>query len=85
VELIASYVTDQQTGGFVDGLTTKLKVLKGRWYEPQHVVRLGERLTLDFEGYRPFSLACYPLHLGAPTATPGEPNYARMSVRLVGT
>jgi len=55
LDLIANYFINRQSSGIVEGLNTKLKVLKRRCYGLRNVVRLGERLTLDLEGYRPFS------------------------------
>ena len=39
----------------MEGLNNKLKMLKRRCYGLRNVVRLGERLTLDLEGYRRYS------------------------------
>jgi transposase len=55
LDLIANYFINRQTSGFVEGLNNKLKVLKRRCYGIRNVARLGERLTLDLEGYRRFS------------------------------
>jgi transposase len=55
VDLIANYFIKHQTSGFVEGLNTKLKVLKRRCYGLRNVVRLFQRLMLDVEGYRRFS------------------------------
>jgi transposase len=55
LELIANYFIARQTSSFVEGLNTKLKVLKRRCYGLRNVVRLFQRLTLDLEGYRRFS------------------------------
>jgi transposase len=55
LDLIANYFIKRQSSGFVEGLNNKLKVLKRRCYGLRNVVRLGERLTLDLEGYRRFS------------------------------
>ena len=52
---ITNYFIDHQTSGFVEGLNTKLKVLKRRYYGMRNVGRLFQRLTLDLEGYRRFS------------------------------
>jgi transposase len=54
-DLIANYFINRQSSGFVEGLNTKLKVLKRRCYGLRNVVRLFQRLTLDLEGYRRFS------------------------------
>jgi transposase len=55
LDLIANYFIKRQSSGFVEGLNNKLKVLKRRCYGLRNVMRLGERLTLDLEGYRRFS------------------------------
>ena len=55
LDRIANYYIDHHTSGFVEGLNTKLKVLKRRCYGLQNVRRLFQRLTLDLEGYRRFS------------------------------
>ncbi|HJZ48893.1 MAG TPA: ISL3 family transposase [Roseiflexaceae bacterium] len=60
LDLIANYFIDHQTSAFVEGLNNKLKVLKRRCYGLCNVGRLGERLTLDLDGYRRFS----PWHAG---------------------
>jgi transposase len=54
-DLIANYFINHQNSGFVEGLNTKLKVLKRRCYGLRNVTRLFQRLTLDLEGYRRFS------------------------------
>lgn len=54
-DLIANYFTQHQTSGFVEGLNTKLKVLKRRCYGVRNVSRLFQRLTLDLDGYRRFN------------------------------
>ncbi len=54
LDLIANYFIDHQTSAFVEGLNTKLKVLKRRCYGLRNVSRLFQRLTLDVEGYRRF-------------------------------
>lgn len=55
LDLIANYFIDHQTSAFVEGLNTKLKVLKRRCYGLRNIGRLFQRLTLDVEGYRRFS------------------------------
>lgn len=62
LDLIANYFIDHQTSGFVEGLNTKLKVLKRRCYGIRNVGRIFQRLTLDVEGYRRFSLWHAPTH-----------------------
>jgi len=54
-DLIVNYFTQHQTSGFVEGLNTKLKVLKRRCYGLRNVGRLFQRLTLDLDGYHRFS------------------------------
>ena len=56
LDLITNYVLNRKTSGFVKGLHNKLKVLKRRCYGLSNVTRLFQRLTLDLEGYRRFSL-----------------------------
>jgi len=65
LDLIANYFIDHQTSSFVEGLNTKLKVLKRRCYGLRNVGRLGERLTLDLDGYRRFSPWRAPTYSGA--------------------
>ena len=55
LDLIANYVLNRKTSGFVEGFNNKLKVLKRRCYGLSNVTRLFQRLTLDLEGYRRFS------------------------------
>jgi transposase len=55
LDRIANYFLNHETSGFVEGLNTKLKVLKRRCYGLRNVGRLFQRLTLDFDGYRRFS------------------------------
>lgn len=55
LDLIANYFISYHTSGFVEGLNTKLKVLKRRCYGMRNVKRLFQRLTLDLDGYRRFS------------------------------
>jgi transposase len=55
LSLIANYFINRQTSSFVEGLNNKIKLLKRRCYGLRNVTRLGERLTLDLEGYRRFS------------------------------
>lgn len=52
---IANYFVAHQSSGFVEGLNTKLKVLKRRCYGLRNVGRLFQRLTLDLAGYRRFA------------------------------
>lgn len=55
LDLISNYFLNRQTSGFVEGLNTKLKVLKRRCYGLRNVTRLFQRLTLDLDGYWRFS------------------------------
>lgn len=55
LDRIANYFIDHQTSSFVEGLNTKLKVLKRRCYGLRNIGRLFQRLTLDVSGYRWFS------------------------------
>jgi transposase len=50
LDRIANYCIDHETSSFVEGLNTKLKVLKRRCYGLRNVGRLFQRLTLDLEG-----------------------------------
>jgi transposase len=52
---IANYFIARANSGFVEGLNTKLKVLKRRCYGMRNIGRLFQRLTLDVAGYRRFS------------------------------
>lgn len=52
---IANYFVAHESSGFVEGLNTKLKVLKRRCYGLRNVGRLFQRLTLDLAGYRRFA------------------------------
>jgi transposase len=52
---IANYFIAHANSGFVEGLNTKLKVLKRRCYGMRNIGRLFQRLTLDVAGYRRFS------------------------------
>jgi transposase len=55
-DLIANYFIAHHTSGFVEGLNNKLKVLKRRCYGVRNIGRLFQRLWLDLDGYRHFSL-----------------------------
>jgi transposase len=54
-ERIANYFHAHANSGFVEGLNTKLKVLKRRCYGIRNIGRLFQRLSLDVTGYRRFS------------------------------
>jgi transposase len=49
-DLVANDFISHHTSGFVEGLNTKLKVLKRRCYGLRNVSQLFQRLTLDLEG-----------------------------------
>lgn len=55
LELIANYFCERQNSGFVEGLNTKLKVLKRRCFGIYNLGHLFQRITLDLQGYRRFS------------------------------
>jgi transposase len=48
---IANYFIDRNSGGFVEGLNNKVKVLKRRCYGIFNVKHLFQRLYLDISGY----------------------------------
>jgi transposase len=56
-EEITNYFTGRQTSGFVEGLNTKLKVLKRRCYGITNLKHLYQRVFLDLNGYAQFGLA----------------------------
>ncbi len=56
LEEITNYFDDRQTSGFVEGFNNRVKVLKRRCYGIFDVGRIFQRLHLDLEGYRLFSL-----------------------------
>lgn len=56
LEEITNYFLHRETSGFVEGLNNKLKVLKRRCYGLVNRAHLFQRLFLDLEGYRLFSL-----------------------------
>jgi len=55
LDRIANYFINHDTSSFVEGLNTKLKVLKRRCYGLRNVGRFFQRVTLDVDGYRRFS------------------------------
>jgi len=55
LDRIANYFINHDTSSFVEGLNTKLKVLKRRCYGLCNIGRFFQRLTLDVDGYRRFS------------------------------
>lgn len=55
-EEITNYFLERLSSGFVEGLNNKIKTLKRRCYGIPNVTTLFQRLYLDLEGYRVFSL-----------------------------
>jgi transposase len=55
-EEISNYFVNRHTSGFVEGLNNKLKVLKRRCYGIYNLQHLFQRIYLDLEGYRMFSI-----------------------------
>lgn len=53
---ITNYFGDRLSSGFVEGLNNKIKTLKRRCYGIPRVTTLFQRLYLDLQGYRLFSL-----------------------------
>ena len=51
----SNYFVKRESGGFVEGLNNKLKVLKRRCYGLLNVKHLFQRIFLDLEGYRLFA------------------------------
>lgn len=54
-EEIANYFLARHNSGFVEGLNTKIKVLKRRCYGIFNLSHLFQRLFLDLEGYQRFA------------------------------
>lgn len=52
---ITNYFLNRDSSGFVEGLNTKIKVLKRRCYGIFNLGHLFQRLFLDLEGYRLFA------------------------------
>lgn len=52
IDEITNYFLNRETSGFVEGITTKVKVLKRRGYGIFNLGHLFQRLFLDLEGYR---------------------------------
>lgn len=52
---ITNYFLNRETSGFVEGINTKVKVLKRRCYGIFNLGHLFQRLFLDLEGYRLFA------------------------------
>jgi transposase len=55
LDRIANYFRAWQSSGFVEGLNSKIKVLKRRCFGIFNRDRLFQRITLDLEGYQRFS------------------------------
>lgn len=55
-EEITNYFVARLSSGFVEGLNNKIKTLKRRCYGIPRVTTLFQRLYLDLQGYRLFSL-----------------------------
>jgi transposase len=55
-EEITNYFVDRLSSGFVEGLNNKIKTLTRRCYGIPRVTTLFQRLYLDLQGYRLFSL-----------------------------
>ncbi len=54
LDAIANYFRNRYTSGFVEGLNTKLKLLKRRCYGIFNFDHLFQRITLDLDGYATF-------------------------------
>jgi len=52
---ITNYFLNRDSSGFVEGMNTKIKVLKRRCYGIFNLGHLFQRLVLDLEGYRLFA------------------------------
>jgi transposase len=52
---ITNYFLNRDSSGFVEGINTKIKVLKRRCYGIFNLGHLFQRLFLDLEGYRLFA------------------------------
>lgn len=52
---ITNYFLNRDSRGFVEGLNTKVKVLKRRCYGIFNLGHLFQRVVLDLEGYRLFA------------------------------
>ncbi|MBK1646984.1 hypothetical protein CKO25_20675 [Thiocapsa imhoffii] len=53
---ITYYFVNRQTSGFVEGLNSKLKVLKRRCYGIANLAHLYQRVYLDLNGYARFGV-----------------------------
>lgn len=54
MEEITNYFINRNNSGFVEGLNTKIKVIKRRCYGITNIQHLFQRIFLDFEGYKVF-------------------------------
>ncbi len=54
LEIISNYFLSRQTSGFVEGLNSKIKVLKRRGYGFTNRKRLFQRVYIDLHGYALF-------------------------------
>ena len=54
MEEITNYFSERLTGGFVEGLNNKIKVIKRRCYGIFNVRHLFQRIFIDMEGYSLF-------------------------------
>jgi len=55
LDLVANYFRHRHNSGFVEGLNTKLKLLKRRCFGIYNLGHLFQRMMLDFRGYQRFS------------------------------
>ena len=54
MEEITNYFINRNNSGFVEGLNTKIKVIKRRCYGITNIQHLFQRIFLDLEGYKVF-------------------------------
>jgi len=54
MEEITNYFINRNNSGFVEGLNTKIKVIKRRCYGITNIQHLFQRIFLDLEGYKSF-------------------------------
>ncbi len=54
MEEITEYFIERQTGGFVEGLNNRIRVIKRRCYGIFNVRHLFQRIFIDIEGYSLF-------------------------------
>lgn len=55
IDEITNYFTDRKTGGFVEGMNNKIKVIKRRCYGIFNIRHLFQRIFIDIEGYSLFA------------------------------